>query len=139
VLGVVGDQGGDEGVLLTFTASASDPDVPADVLTFSLVGAPAGAVIDPVSGVFWWVPSEVQGPGVYELTVVVTDDGSPNLSDDETITVTVAETNVAPVVVDPGALLSAEGDVVSLVVAASDDDVPPNTLSLRRVRPIRSR
>ncbi len=129
VLGVVGDQAGDAGVLLTFTASASDPDVPADRLTFSLSGAPPGAEIDPDSGVFSWVPTEVQGPGVYELAVVVTDDGVPVLSDQETIRITVGETNSAPVVVGPGGRSNAEGDTVSLLVAASDADVPPNTLA----------
>ena len=56
-------------------------------------GAPVGASIDPVSGVFSWTPSEVQGPGSYTFDVVVTEtDGSPtNLSDSESITVTLPQ------------------------------------------------
>jgi hypothetical protein len=46
----------------TFTATATDPDLPAQTLTFSLVGAPAGAAIDSSSGVFSWTPTEAQGP-----------------------------------------------------------------------------
>src|SRR5678815_1575157 len=38
----------------TFTASATDADLPAQALAFSLVGAPAGASIDATTGVFTW-------------------------------------------------------------------------------------
>ena len=62
VLGAVGNQSVDELVLLTFTATATDADVPADTLTFSLSGEPVGASIDPVTGVFSWTPTEAQGP-----------------------------------------------------------------------------
>ena len=57
VLDPVGDQTVDEQTLLTFTATATDADLPANTLTFSLSGEPAGASIDPVSGVFTWTPS----------------------------------------------------------------------------------
>ena len=50
-----------EGTSLTFTASATDPDIPAQSLIFSLdPGAPAGASINPGSGVFKWTPTEAQ-------------------------------------------------------------------------------
>jgi len=88
VLAPIGDQPGLENELLTFTATATDPD--AGVLTFSLdPGAPAGAVIDGVTGVFTWTPDEVQSPGVYHVTVRVSDDGTPVLEDAETVTVVV--------------------------------------------------
>ncbi len=80
VLAAIGNQTVDELVELTFTASATDEDLPGDTLTFSLSGAPAGASIDPVTGVFTWTPTEAQGPGVYTFDVVVTDDGTPALS-----------------------------------------------------------
>ena len=83
---------------MSFVASATDPDLPANTLTFSLdAGAPAGATVDPVSGVFNWTPTEAQGPGAYPVTVRVTDDGTPNLDDFETITITVSELNQPPV------------------------------------------
>ena len=47
VLAPIGNQNGDELVLLTYIANATDPDLPPNTLTFSLdPGAPAGAVID---------------------------------------------------------------------------------------------
>lgn len=79
---------------LTFVASATDADIPAQNLTFSLVGAPSGALINAQTGVFTWTPMEAQGPGTYTFTVRVTDPS--NLFDEETVTVTVNEVNTAP-------------------------------------------
>ena len=65
-------------------------------LTYSLEpGAPAGATIDPNTGVFSWTPTPGQGPATYNITVRVTDAGSPSMSDTETFAVTV---NAAPVI-----------------------------------------
>ena len=50
-------------------------------------------------------------------------------SDFETITITVAEVNDAPVVTNPGNQTNAEGATVSLQIQASDVDLPANTLS----------
>jgi len=100
VLATIGNQSGDELTTISFTAAASNPE-PSEALTFSLdAGAPDGAVIDPVSGVFSWTPTEAQGPGLYPVTVRVTDNGSPILDDSETITITVNEVNTAPTAVD---------------------------------------
>src|SRR5439155_18397507 len=96
LLAAIGDQSVDEGSTLTFTATASDADLPANNLTFSLLGAPAGASIDSATGVFTWTPSEAQEPGSYTFSVRVTDDGSPSLFAEESITVTVNEVNLAP-------------------------------------------
>jgi len=50
-----------EETLLTFTATATDADVPAQSLTFSLdAGAPTGAGMTS-GGVFTWTPTEAQG------------------------------------------------------------------------------
>jgi hypothetical protein len=57
----------------TFDAAATDADLPAQTLSFSLVGAPEGAAIDAATGVFNWTPSEAQGPGDYSFTVRGTD------------------------------------------------------------------
>src|SRR5205807_5665924 len=63
-----------------FPSTATDHDLPANTLTFSLVGAPAGASIDAATGVFTWTPSEAQGPGSYSFQVRVTDDGGDRKS-----------------------------------------------------------
>ena len=60
---------------VTVLAMATDSDVPAQLLTFSLApGAPAGAAIDPVTGLFNWKPT---APGTNTITVLVTDNGVP--------------------------------------------------------------
>jgi hypothetical protein len=74
------------GALLTFTVTASDVDIPANVLTFSIQNAPDGADFDPATGVFSWTPGETQA-GTYTVTIRVTDDGDPSLYDEETITI----------------------------------------------------
>ena len=129
VLGLIGNQTTDELVLLTFTASATDADLPANTLTYSLSGEPAGAVIDPVTGVFTWTPTEAQGPGSYTFDVVVTDDGTPNLNDFETITVTVNEVNVAPVLGAVGDQTTDEQTLLTFTATATDADIPVNTLT----------
>jgi hypothetical protein len=129
VLNAIGNKSVDELTTLTFTATATDADLPANTLTFSLSGAPSGASIDPSTGVFTWTPTEAQGPGSYTFTVIVTDNGSPALSDSETITVTVNEINVAPVLNAIGNKSVDELTTLSFTATASDADIPSNTLS----------
>ncbi len=82
-----------EGDLLLITNTASDVDMPANVLTFSLApGAPAGASVHPASGVFMWRPSETQGGTTNSITVVVHDSGQPSLSATQKFFVTVRDT-----------------------------------------------
>ncbi len=111
VLASIGDKTVNEQTLLTFTATATDPDIPAQTLSFSLSGAPAGASITS-AGDFSWTPTEAQGPNAYTFDVVVSD-GS--LTDSETITITVNEVNVAPVVNDIPDQTIAEGDTFATI------------------------
>src|SRR5206468_3349459 len=58
VLAAIGNKAGTVGVEVAFTATATDADVPANALTFSLdAGAPAGAAINGSTGAFSWTPS----------------------------------------------------------------------------------
>jgi hypothetical protein len=75
------------GQTLTFTASATDSDQPPQTLTFSLgSGAPSGASIMS-NGQFTWTPTTA--PSTNSISVIVTDNGTPNLSATQTFTVTV--------------------------------------------------
>ncbi|MCA9120825.1 MAG: alpha/beta fold hydrolase [Planctomycetales bacterium] len=130
VLGAIGNKSINESSLLTFTASATDADLPANTLTFSLdAGAPSGASIHPQTGVFTWTPTEAQGPGTYNITVRVTDNGTPNLDDFETIEVTVGEVNVAPELASLGNKSVNEGSLLTFTASATDADAPANTLT----------
>ncbi|KAA6439779.1 T9SS type A sorting domain-containing protein, partial [Dyadobacter flavalbus] len=92
VLAVIGSKTATAGQPLSFTASATDPDQ-GQSRTFALVNAPSGAAINASTGVFSWTPAAA---GTFTLTVKVTDNGSPALSDEETITVTVGNAPVGP-------------------------------------------
>ncbi|MBN1314356.1 MAG: putative Ig domain-containing protein [Anaerolineales bacterium] len=90
VLDAIGSKSANPGVLLTFTATASDSDLPANTLTFSLEDAPTGASITS-GGVFSWTPTPAQANVTYEnIKVKVCDNGAPILCDEELITITVS-------------------------------------------------
>lgn len=77
------------GTLVTQTASATDSDLPANVLSYSLLSPPLNASIASLSGVFSWQTSDADANTTNSITVQVTDDGVPLLSDTESFTVTV--------------------------------------------------
>jgi hypothetical protein len=90
VLAAIGNRSVVGGNTLSFIASASDTNQPPQSLTFTLdPGAPAGAAINPVTGLFAWTPAPGQIPSTNTVTVRVTDNGTPPLSDSETITIVV--------------------------------------------------
>jgi len=130
VLAAIGNQSVDEGNLLSFTAAATGADSPGNILTFSLdAGAPTGATIDPITGLFSWTPSEADGPGVFSVTVRVSDNGTPSLSDFETFDITVGEVNQAPLLAAIGDRSVDEGSLLTFTAAATDADSPNNSLT----------
>jgi hypothetical protein len=93
VLAAIANQSVAVGQTLTFTASGTDADIPANTLTYSLTGAPTGATINASTGAFSWTPASGQ-EGSYSFGVRVTDNGTPALSASQTVNVTV--TTVPP-------------------------------------------
>jgi hypothetical protein len=88
---------------------------------------PSGATINSSTGAFSWTPGFTDA-GTYKLKVKATDNGTPNLSDDEQITITVNNVNRAPSVGNiTGASTALEGESKTYSVTASDDDVDPLT------------
>jgi hypothetical protein len=75
-------------VLLLYTNSATDADLPANSLTFDLVTFPPGMTVDAASGLLRWTPSAGQVPSTNTVTVRVTDNGLPPKSDSQSFTVT---------------------------------------------------
>jgi glucosylceramidase len=78
------------GRTLALTNSASDADVPAQALAFSLLKSPTGAVLNTNSGVFTWRPTMAQSPATQAVTVVVSDSGVPPMSATQSFNLTVA-------------------------------------------------
>jgi len=133
VLDPIGAHIVDEMAELTFTATASDPDL--NVLTFSLIGEPDGAAIDPISGVFTWTPTVAQGPGEYNLIVKVCDDATPALCDEEEIAITVLSVNETPVAVADSYTTAQDTQLVVAVpgVLENDTDVDLDDLTAELV------
>jgi len=76
--------------LLSFTVSATDTDTPPQILTYSLgTGAPAGASINSSNGLFTWTPPAGYAPRTNQISVIVTDNGSPAMSATNTFNVIV--------------------------------------------------
>ena len=115
---------------LSFHANATDIDLPAQNLTFSLadLGAastvPIGASIDPNTGVFTWTPSESQGPGVYRFKVQVNDGLATT---EQTVELTVSDDNAAPVLATIGNKSVDELATLTFKASASDPDFPVQT------------
>jgi hypothetical protein len=128
-LNPIGNKQVTEQTLLRFTVTAADSDL-GQTLTFDLgADAPAGASIEPSSGVFAWTPTEAQGPGAYLLTIRVTDNGIPPRSASERITVTVTEVNRPPSLQPITDQLVDEGSLLVLPLSATDPDLPSNQLT----------
>jgi hypothetical protein len=77
------------GATINFTNTATDFDLPAQTLSFSLPNAPAGATIDASNGIFNWRPTIAQSPTTNLLSVIVTDNGTPTLSATQNFTIAV--------------------------------------------------
>jgi hypothetical protein len=80
----------------TLQATATDADIPAQKLVFSLEAAPAGMTIDSATGLIQWTPTEAQGPRNYTVIVKVTDDGQPSQTSQQAVQITVNEVNAVP-------------------------------------------
>jgi hypothetical protein len=114
---------------LSVSASATDPDLPANILTFSLLSPPIGMTINPASGLISWTPTEAQGPSTNAITIVVTDNGQPPLGATNSFMVVVNELNSPPVL--PSQTNRIIVGLTGLIVTntAGDPDLPTNTLS----------
>ena len=119
----------DELSVFVVAATATDPDTPPNALTYRLVSGPPGASIHSITGVLTWTPTESQGPRSNEITVQVTDDGNPPLSDTKSFSVIVNEVNSPPVLAALNDRVVAENTTIRLPVIAEDYDLPKNTLT----------
>jgi hypothetical protein len=95
VLTVQTDQTVDVLTMLAVTNTATDPDIPANNLSYTLLTAPSGATID-TNGVITWTPHSAQGDSTNLFTTVVTDDGLPQSSATNSFLVFVNPTPIIP-------------------------------------------
>jgi hypothetical protein len=116
-----------EGQLLSFNVTASDPDA-GQTVRFSLSDAPQGALIDSQTGLFSWTPSEAHGPGIHNVTVRATDNGTPARGASRTFAITVREVNQAPSIAPIQNVTIPEGLPFTSEIAAADSDFPGQNL-----------
>ena len=107
---------------LTVDVQASEPGNPSATLAYSLIdGPPQGASITSSSGVFTWTPAPAETPGVYELTVQVTDTSDPgDLTSSASFQVTVSAGPASKLVITSPALDLSTGSMGQLTLALED-------------------
>ena len=130
-LAAIDDKPAIRGQTLSFFAEGTDPDLPAQVLTYSLVSPPLGASIDPGTGEFSWTPSAEQADAQHTITVRAADSGG--LAAERSFTVTVQDVPEPPqlnAIVSPTVN---EGDEVELTVTATDPNLPNDKLSFQLI------
>jgi hypothetical protein len=112
-----GDKTVNETKTLTIVLQAGD--VNGDSITYAVAGAPGAGIVN--GNQFTWTPTASQG-GVYPVSFFAFDNGTPVMSDTESITVTVADTTVP--VFDPHAPLDTAyvGMTYATAVHAVDPD-----------------
>jgi hypothetical protein len=88
-LATLGAQTVGPGTTLSYQVNAADT-APGGRLIFSLgQGAPAGAAINPTSGVFTWTPTTAQAGTTYSIPVIAAAATAPSINDTEMLSVTV--------------------------------------------------
>lgn len=115
-LAAMADQTINAGVTLRVTNLASDPELPAQSLTFSLLKAPANSAlmtINASNAVFVWRPAVSQAGTTNLITFRVADNGSPSRSATNSMTVTVNPLSSRPVI---RSLASRPGEPLSMAI-----------------------
>lgn len=121
VLAAIGAQSLAENAPFTLTLSATDGE--GDALSFTATGMPAGATLD--GATLAWTPT-FDDAGVHTVTFTVSDG---QLTDSETVTLTVANVNRAPLLAAIGARTVAEDATLTVTPTGSDPDGDAVTFS----------
>jgi hypothetical protein len=87
LLAPIGNKMVNAGQQLAFALTASDPNLPPQILAFTVDGMPEGASLDSSAGYFKWTTPVISATTTNLLAFHVTDSGSPPLRSSETIQV----------------------------------------------------
>jgi hypothetical protein len=133
-LAAIADQSMNEGTTLDVAVSATDPD--GDGITLAVNNLPQfGSFTDNHNGTgtIHFAPG-FEDAGVYSsIEVVATDDGTPNLSDKKSFTLTVNNVNRAPALTPIADQTMNEGEVLEIPISATDPDGDVITLSVNNL------
>jgi hypothetical protein len=87
-----------EPVTLSVTNTATDTDIPALALSYTLLAPTPSGVVISTNGIITWTPTGGQAPSTNTIVTVVTDNGTPNLTATNSFTVTVLPPASAPTI-----------------------------------------
>ena len=117
-----------EGDEVSLQITATDPD--GNNLSYSASNLPDGLSIAESTGLIsGTITYSAHASSPFSVLVTVTDDGSPSKFSQVSFSWTVADTNQAPTITNPGNQSSAEGAIISLQIMAADLDGNPLTYS----------
>jgi hypothetical protein len=127
-----------EGFEASFQVTSTDENFPKQLLTYRIRNkVPQGTVLDIGTGQFSWIPNEEQGPGVFLLSIEVSDNATPPLIAVAEVVISVSERNQPPILQIPDApLIITQGEPVSFPVSGTDPDIPIKKLEYSLVTPI---
>ncbi len=114
----------DEGTTTTIELTAADADA-SDTLAFSISAGPSFTTLvdhGDRTATLTLTPTYADSGSYPNVTITVTDNGTPPKNTSQHFNITVNNVNRAPAVTNPGAQTSAEGATVNLPISASDPD-----------------
>jgi hypothetical protein len=125
-----------ENTTAVLTVAATDADLPAQTVTFSLAGGAdqskfaitSGGVLSFNSAPNFEGPTDANGDNVYIVTVQASDAAGRTTSQTINVTVTPVNDN-SPVFISSSTANVAENTTAVLTVAATDADLPPQTVT----------
>ena len=118
---------GTVGQLYSYDVDATDPDI-SDILGYSLQVSGPGMLIDSVSGLISWTPTEA---GDFEITAKVQDKGGLSDSQNYTLKISAAPpVNRAPQITSTPVTTATAGQLYSYDVEATDPDGDTLTYAL---------
>ena len=130
--GVTASLNVDENTTAVTTGTATDVDLPAQTLTWTITGGAdqllfgitAGGILTFNAAPDFENPADFDLDNVYDVQITVTDDGIPNMSDVQDIAVTVDNVNEAPIITSYGGL------------ATATDSIPENATNIENIESI---
>jgi hypothetical protein len=112
-----------------YTAAATDPDLPANRLTYRLFSGPAGATVAADSGLLKWTPGEAEGGNSYDFVVEATDNGTPALSAQTTVRLEVQKINHPPTLASLSNRAIPENQTWTAQAVGQDLDLPAQSVT----------
>ena len=112
--------------LLAFTPTASDPDLPANVLLWSIdAGSTAkGMTINGDTAAFSWTPSATR-VGTHTVTVTVTDNGNPPLQDSVNVMIEVTRASISLSIIEDQSINEIETLTFNASATIENDTATP--------------